>query len=106
MQDVRKKCVFFFFLPVTFLIVSFAAEDIPAFPIQNDVLETVKATVNLARDLDKLELQYKKVQSESGWIQKAAEEMDIIVEDEYPLFSFCFEILLLTCTKNFSLTPF
>lgn len=42
----------------------------------------MKEIVNLARDLDKLELQHKKVKSESGWIQKAAEEMDIIVEDE------------------------
>lgn len=65
---------------------SFVAEDIPAFPIQNDVLNTVKAMVNAARDLDKLELQYKKAKSESGWIQKAAEEMDIIVEDKYPFF--------------------
>lgn len=46
----------------------------------------VKETVNLARELDKIDLQHKKVKSESGWIEKAAEEMDIIVEDEYVLF--------------------
>lgn len=50
------------------------------------MLSTVKETVNLARDLDKLELQYKKAKSESGWIQKAADEMDIIIEDKYPFF--------------------
>lgn len=44
----------------------------------------VKEIVNLARDLDKLELQYRKANSESGWIQKAADDMDIVVEDKYP----------------------
>ncbi|XP_022921246.2 ATP-dependent RNA helicase DDX24 [Onthophagus taurus] len=57
-------------------------EDIPQFPIQDSILNAVKQTVNLARELDKLELQVKKTNSESGWMQKAAEEMDIIFEEE------------------------
>lgn len=64
----------------------FTAEDIPPFPVQNDVLKTIKEIVNTARSLDKLELQYKKAKSESGWLQKAAEEMDIIIEDRYSFF--------------------
>lgn len=70
------------------------AEDIPSFPVQQDVLNTVKDIVNMARDLDKLELQFKKAKSETGWVQKAAEEMDIIVEDKYPF------LLLLDSLKS------
>lgn len=44
----------------------------------------VKERVNLARELDKLQLQVRKANSEAGWLQKAAEDMDIIVEDSYP----------------------
>ncbi|KAF5307170.1 hypothetical protein FQR65_LT00686 [Abscondita terminalis] len=56
-------------------------EDLPIFPIQNNLLSSVKQRVNLARQLDKLELVVRKSKSESGWLQKAAEEMDILIED-------------------------
>ncbi|XP_074042289.1 ATP-dependent RNA helicase DDX24 [Leptinotarsa decemlineata] len=56
-------------------------EDIPVFPIQQNFLNAVKHRVNLARELDKLQLQVRKANSEAGWFQKAAEEMDIIVDD-------------------------
>lgn len=60
------------------------AEDIPAFPVQAKILNAVKERVNMARDLDKLELQVRKANSESGWLEKAAEDMDIIIDDRYP----------------------
>ncbi|XP_018568314.1 ATP-dependent RNA helicase ddx24 [Anoplophora glabripennis] len=56
-------------------------EDLPTFPIQDQYLKAVKDRVNLARELDKLQLQVRKANSEAGWFQKAAEEMDIIVDD-------------------------
>lgn len=57
------------------------AEDIPLFPIENNFLNAVKERVNSARDLDRLQLKVKKTNSEVGWLQKAAEEMDMIIDD-------------------------
>lgn len=57
------------------------AEDIPLFPIENNLLNAVKERVNSARDLDRLQLKVKKTNSEVGWLQKAAEEMDMIIDD-------------------------
>ncbi|KAB0805561.1 hypothetical protein PPYR_02531 [Photinus pyralis] len=57
------------------------SEDLPSFPVQADFFNAVKQRVNLARELDKVELSVRKTQSESGWLQKAAEEMDIIIDD-------------------------
>lgn len=62
-------------------------DDLPHFPIIENLLAATKQRVNLARKLDKLELQTKRTNSETGWLQKAAKEMDIIVDEEdlYPL---------------------
>lgn len=61
------------------------AEDFPLFPVEQDILATLKERVNVARELDKLELNIRKTNSDVGWLQKAAAEMDIIIDDEYPL---------------------
>lgn len=58
------------------------AEDLPAFPVELKFLNSVKERIKLARELDKLELRTKKANSESGWLQKAAQEMDIIIDEE------------------------
>ncbi|CAG9762185.1 unnamed protein product [Ceutorhynchus assimilis] len=58
-------------------------EDLPIFPVNDKFLSAVKERVNLARDLDKLELQVRKANSEEGWLQKAAKDMDIIVDGIY-----------------------
>lgn len=71
-----------------------SAEDLPLFPVQENILTAVKDRVNLARELDKLELRVRKSNSEMGWIKKAANEMDIILDDEYPL------INIIECVKN------
>ena len=60
----------------------------PVFPVQEDYLKAVKERVNLARELDQLELQIRKGNSEEGWLQKAAKDMDIVVDDLYPLTHF------------------
>lgn len=65
----------------------------PTFPVKDQYLKAVKERVNLARDLDKLQLQVRKANSEAGWLQKAAEEMDIIVEDSYPFIQCCIYVL-------------
>lgn len=62
-----------------------AAEDLPTFPIEDEYLNAVKQRVNLAREIDKFQLNIRKSSSEEGWLKKAAEEMDIIVDDLYPL---------------------
>lgn len=56
-------------------------EDLPVFPVQTNLLNAVKHRVNLARQLDKLELVVRKNKNQSGWLQKAAESMDILIED-------------------------
>lgn len=57
-------------------------EDLPLFPIQENFLEAVRKRINLAREIDKLELMVRKSNSDIGWMQKAAEEMDIILDDD------------------------
>ncbi|CAH1980856.1 unnamed protein product [Acanthoscelides obtectus] len=58
------------------------SEDLPIFPVQQNYLNNVKQRVNLARELDHLQLQVQKANSEEGWYQKAARDMDIIVDDD------------------------
>ncbi|CAG9855924.1 unnamed protein product [Phyllotreta striolata] len=57
------------------------ADDMPSFPVRENVLSAMKKRVNLARDIDKLQLQVKKAGLESGWLQKTIEEADIIADD-------------------------
>lgn len=57
------------------------SEDLPTFPVQQNYLSAVKERVNLAKELDKLDLRVRKGNSESGWFKKAADEMDIILDD-------------------------
>ncbi|KAK9874675.1 hypothetical protein WA026_005495 [Henosepilachna vigintioctopunctata] len=58
------------------------SEDISVFPVQQNYFEAIKQRVNLARELDKLQLQIKKTNLEVNWIDKAAKEMDIIVDNK------------------------
>lgn len=60
------------------------SENLPTFPVQDKYLAAVKERVNLARQLDKLQLQLRKFNAEEGWLQKAAREMDIVVDGLYP----------------------
>lgn len=52
-------------------------------------MDAVKQRVNLARDIDKMQLEYKRQSSKFSWVQKAAEEMDLFLENDemYPLFT-------------------
>lgn len=59
----------------------FSAEDLPTFPVIDRLLVGVKERVNLAREIDKLELTHRRDISRNGWLQKAAKEMDILLDD-------------------------
>lgn len=76
------------YLSFTFLINKvlclFVAEHLPQFPVQQSILSAIKERVNLARDLDRVSLQVRKGNFESNWFQKAADDMDIILDDRYP----------------------
>ncbi|XP_044745525.1 ATP-dependent RNA helicase DDX24 [Coccinella septempunctata] len=57
------------------------SEDVPNFPVERNYLDAVKERVNLAREVDKLQLQVRKTSAEIGWFEKAAKEMDIIIDN-------------------------
>ncbi|XP_045483510.1 ATP-dependent RNA helicase DDX24 [Harmonia axyridis] len=57
------------------------SEDLPNFPVEQNYLNAVKERVNLAREVDKLQLQVRKTSAEIGWFEKAAKEMDIIIDN-------------------------
>ncbi|XP_037043946.1 ATP-dependent RNA helicase DDX24 [Bradysia coprophila] len=57
------------------------AEDLPLFPVSEQHLKAVRARVELAREVDVLDLKTRRTQSEIGWLKKSAKEMDIIVDD-------------------------
>ncbi|KAG8272341.1 ATP-dependent RNA helicase ddx24 [Homalodisca vitripennis] len=60
-------------------------KDLPRFPIVSGLMEAVKLRVNLAREIDGMQLEYKRATSKVSWVQKAAEEMDLLLdEDEMP----------------------
>lgn len=51
------------------------------FPCSEKHLKAVKARVDLAREVDVLDLKSRRNAAEVGWLKKSAEEMDIIVDD-------------------------
>ncbi|XP_055372433.1 ATP-dependent RNA helicase DDX24 [Condylostylus longicornis] len=57
-------------------------EDLPLFPVSESHMKGVRERVNLAREVDKLELKNKIISSEEGWLKKTAEEMDIIIDSD------------------------
>ncbi|KAJ8672439.1 hypothetical protein QAD02_003698, partial [Eretmocerus hayati] len=57
-------------------------EDLPIFPVSDRLLMAVKERVDLARKIDCLELKCRRSNSQRGWLQKAAKDMDILLENE------------------------
>uniref|UniRef100_A0A0K8T2W3 ATP-dependent RNA helicase n=1 Tax=Lygus hesperus TaxID=30085 RepID=A0A0K8T2W3_LYGHE len=57
-------------------------KDLTEFPIDMMALAKVKERVKLGREIDALSLKLKKQKSQNGWLDKAAEEMDIILDDD------------------------
>lgn len=58
------------------------AEDIPTFPVIDRLLIAVKERVDIAREIDNLELKCKRNNVHKGWLQKAVEDMDIILDED------------------------
>lgn len=59
----------------------FPADDLPIFPVSFRHLSAVKERVNLAREVDVLDLRARKESNEIGWLEKTAEEMDIMLDE-------------------------
>ena len=57
-------------------------EDLPAFPINSELLAAVRLRVNLARSLDKLKLSMCKEDVKKNWLKKAAEEAELELSND------------------------
>lgn len=71
---------------LTFVNFSSSDKDIPDFPVDDALFSTVKQRVQLARELDKLELASRRNSVQTNWFQKALKDMDMICDgsDLYP----------------------
>jgi len=45
------------------------------------LLISIKERVDIAREIDRLELKYRRKNTEKTWLQKAKEDMDILLDD-------------------------
>merc|ERR1712223_1992064 len=57
-------------------------EDLPAFPVDSQTLNSVKLRVSTARKLDKLLLDDRREDVEKNWLKKAAEEAELELSDD------------------------
>ncbi|KAK1130176.1 hypothetical protein K0M31_018316 [Melipona bicolor] len=57
-------------------------EDLPTFPVVDKLLIAVKERVNIAREIDKLELKCRRDNSQKSWLRKTVEEMDLVLEED------------------------
>ncbi|CAK9801225.1 ATP-dependent RNA helicase DDX24 [Anthophora quadrimaculata] len=57
-------------------------EDLPNFPVVDKLLIAVKERIDVAREIDKLELRCRRDNSQKGWIRKAVEDMDLVYDED------------------------
>ncbi|XP_060685348.1 ATP-dependent RNA helicase DDX24 [Hemiscyllium ocellatum] len=57
-------------------------ENIPLFPVQAKCMSEIKARVNIARSIEKMEYQHNKAQQHNNWFQQAAEALEVDLEDD------------------------
>ncbi|KAK3767116.1 hypothetical protein RRG08_017989 [Elysia crispata] len=57
-------------------------EDLPLLPVEMDLMPAVKQRVSLAREVDVKEYRLKKKKVKNNFFIKAAEEMDMIIDDD------------------------
>ncbi|XP_044016637.1 ATP-dependent RNA helicase DDX24-like, partial [Aphidius gifuensis] len=57
-------------------------QDIPTFPVIDKLLISVKERINIAREIDKLELMSRRDNVQKGWLKNAIEEMDLILDED------------------------
>lgn len=60
----------------------FSAHDLPTFPVVDRLLIAIKERVNIARELDKLELKCRRNNAQKGWLRKAVEDMEMILDED------------------------
>ena len=76
-------------------MISFIAEDLPHFPVTESLLAATRQRVNLAREVDQLELRMRKTNSEIGWYEKSMREMDIVLDErEMYVYRFCYRFFM------------
>lgn len=57
-------------------------EDLPAFPMQENILKACKARLGKARELEVLKHRQRKMSKTNGWFIKCAQEADIELDDD------------------------
>ncbi|GBP67429.1 ATP-dependent RNA helicase DDX24 [Eumeta japonica] len=57
--------------------------ELPMFPVPDHVLSSMREVVSLAREVDKLQLQHRRTAQEQGWLDKAAQDMDLLVDEDF-----------------------
>ncbi|XP_046417990.1 ATP-dependent RNA helicase DDX24 [Neodiprion fabricii] len=57
-------------------------QDIPTFPVVDRLLIAVKERVNLSREIDRLELLCRRDNAQKGWLHKAVEDMDLVLDED------------------------
>ncbi|XP_012252477.2 ATP-dependent RNA helicase DDX24 [Athalia rosae] len=57
-------------------------QDIPTFPVVDRLLIAVKERVNLSREIDRLELMCRRDNAQKGWLHKAVEDMDLVLDED------------------------
>lgn len=58
------------------------AHDLPIFPVVDRILINIKERVDVARNIDKLELKYRRQNNQKSWLRKAVEDMDIVLDED------------------------
>ncbi|CAH1390761.1 unnamed protein product [Nezara viridula] len=57
-------------------------KDVPDFNVDLNLLKMAKERVKLARQIDSISLNLKKEKSKIGWIEKTAQEMELVLDDD------------------------
>lgn len=65
----------------SFLITVFVEEDLPIFPTDSKIMQSVKSRVRLAREVEDLDLQNRRYTDEENWRKKASDDIGIDLDD-------------------------
>ncbi|XP_045160625.2 ATP-dependent RNA helicase DDX24-like [Mercenaria mercenaria] len=57
-------------------------EDLPLFPVEQNLVTEVKRRVNMVRQIETQEYRFKKSKRHNDWFRKAADEIGVDIEDE------------------------
>ncbi|CAL8290768.1 unnamed protein product [Gadus morhua 'NCC'] len=57
-------------------------EEVSMFPVQNKCMDVIKERVGLAREIEKIEFHNGKEKSHNSWFRKAAEDLEVDLDDD------------------------